>query len=76
MGQKISKSDRYCSVSLITNWLQKQHITIPESTAWDRIDKIVYSRMSSHPHPYKGDTAKQEEFKKGPRGRADRTGRL
>lgn len=66
LAQEIDKSDRYWSVRLMCEWIQKEEKeSIPESTVWYRVGQIGYSHKSSRPYPYKGDKEKQDSFKKG-----------
>jgi transposase len=64
--QEIEKEPRYWSIPLMQRWLKERHkADIPEITVWYRMDKLKYSYKSARPHPYKGDTEKQNSFKKG-----------
>lgn len=65
LTKEIDKSERYWSVPIMRDWLEKEEKKIiPESTIWYRVIQIGYSHKSSRPYPYKGDKEKQERFKK------------
>jgi len=64
--KEIDKGGRYWSIPLMVTWLKEHHkVEVPESTVWYHIDRLDYSHKSARPHPYKGDTKRQEVFKKG-----------
>lgn len=63
---EIEKQDKYWSVPLMIEWVQKQYKKIiPEQTIWYQLKRHGYSYKSSRPHPYLGNKEKQESFKKG-----------
>lgn len=56
----------YWSVPRMQEWLREhKQQEVPESTVWYHVTRLGYSHKSARPHPYKGDTKKQEVFKKG-----------
>lgn len=66
LAKAIDSHDRYWSTPLMMKWLEEnEKITVPQSTVWYRMIQIGYSNKSSRPFPYKGDSEKQEAFKKG-----------
>ena len=65
LSKQIDKSDHYWSIRLMQEWLEEhEDVCIPKTTLWYRMIQIGYSNKSSRPYPYKGDSKKQEEFKK------------
>ena len=66
LTKEIDKGGRYWSIPLMCAWI-KDHKKreIPENTVWYHMADLKYSYKSARPHPYKGDTEKQEAFKKG-----------
>ena len=66
LGEMIKKTGGYWSIPKMQDWIkEKYQKTIPEQTVWYHLDILGFSYKSSRPHPYKGDKAKQESFKKG-----------
>ena len=66
LTKEIDKGGRYWSIPLMCAWIKDHKKTdIPENTVWYRMADLKYSYKSARPHPYKGDTEKQEAFKKG-----------
>lgn len=64
--KEIDKGGRYWSVPLMQEWItEKYEKEIPENTVWYHVTGLDYTYKSARPHPMKGDTAKQEAFKKG-----------
>jgi len=56
----------YWSIPRMQEWIKEHHqVDIPEQTVWYRMDQLNYSYKSARPHPVKGDTERQESFKKG-----------
>jgi transposase len=66
LAKEIDKGGRYWSVPLMQQWIKKKYKKhIPETTVWYHVTSLDYSYKSARPHPYQGDTAQQEVFKKG-----------
>lgn len=64
--KEIDKGGRYWSIPLMCAWIKDHKKTkIPENTVWYHVTDLKYSYKSARPHPYKGDTEKQQAFKKG-----------
>lgn len=62
---EIDKTGGYWSVPRMRDWIKKEHKKeIPIVTIWYRVTRLDYSYKSARPHPAKGDTALQEQFKK------------
>lgn len=66
LGNHIEKTGGYWSIPKMQEWIESQYKkTIPEQTVWYNLSKLKFSYKSARPHPYKGDTEKQNSFKKG-----------
>jgi len=64
--KEIDRGGRYWSVPLMRQWIEEHFKkNIPENTVWYHVTGLDYSYKSARPHPYKGNTEKQEAFKKG-----------
>ena len=64
--KEIAKQDKYWSIPIMQEWIQNHYKkAVPEQTVWYRMNKMNrMSYKSSRPHPYLGDKAKQDNFKK------------
>ena len=67
LGDTITKTGGYWSLPTMQEWIRNEyHETIPQQTIWYHLVEILkFSYKSARPHPYKGDRALQEAFKKG-----------
>jgi transposase len=65
LTKQIDKQGQYWSIPLMVIWIkEEQNQSIPYNTVWNHMRNLNYSYKSARPHPYLGNTAKQEEFKK------------
>lgn len=66
LGENIKTQGGYWSIPKMQEWIQREYKkAIPEQTVWYHLDKLGFSYKSSRPHPYKGNSERQESFKKG-----------
>ena len=61
----VKEKGGYWSVPKIQEWIEKKYNkVIPLQTIWYHLCLLEFSYKSSRPSPYKGDTERQESFKK------------